>query len=57
MELCDSEKVFVDPKTGHLTPFPHTAQSPPSLYLTLVVPAYKEEKRCEHTHTQISTEH
>lgn len=45
LQLAKSERVFEDPSTGHLTPFPSTIGSPPTLYLSLVVPAYKEETR------------
>lgn len=45
LQLAKSEQVFVDPHTGGSTPFPRTAHSPPSLYLSLVVPAYKEQNR------------
>lgn len=47
LQLAKSEQVFVDPHTGGSTPFPRTAHSPPSLYLSLVVPAYKEQNRCK----------
>ena len=47
LKLAKSEQVFVDPKTGGSAPFPRAAVSPPSLYLSLVVPAYKEQDRCE----------
>lgn len=47
LQLSESEKVFVNPKTGQCAPFPRTALSRPTLYLSLIVPAYKEEKRCK----------
>lgn len=47
LELSRSESMFVDPSTGDRTPFPRTALAPPTLYLSLVVPAYKEQERCE----------
>ncbi len=47
LELSPSERVFVDPMTGGSIPFPRASSSPPSLYISLVVPAYKEEKRCK----------
>lgn len=44
--MAESEKVFFDPNTGTKTPFPQTASTAPSLYMSLVVPAYKEQDRC-----------
>ncbi|CAI8057841.1 Dolichyl-phosphate beta-glucosyltransferase [Geodia barretti] len=39
-----SEKNFKDPKTGESAPFPSVTDRP-SLYLSLIVPAYKEQDR------------
>ena len=41
-----SEKQFLDPAMGKSSSFPDIG-SPPELYLSLVMPAYKEEDRCE----------
>jgi len=46
LELAKSEQVFLDPLTGSSLPFPRTVGSPPTLYMSLVVPAYKEQDRC-----------
>lgn len=43
--FSQSETGFLDPETNDRTPFPRTALSPPTLYMSLVVPAYKEESR------------
>jgi hypothetical protein len=47
VQLAKSEQEFLDPRTGSSTRFPCTHLTPPSLYLSLVVPAYKEEERCK----------
>lgn len=41
-----SEKVFLDPQTQKTHPFP-SIDDLPSVYMTLVVPAYKEQDRCK----------
>ena len=48
LRRAESEKTFLDPKDGKRKPFPSITDAP-SVYLSLVVPAYKEEKRCEFT--------
>ena len=47
LERADSEKVFMDPGTMEKHPFP-SITSEPSIGITLVVPAYNEQKRCKH---------
>lgn len=44
---AESEKVYTDPKTGKKHPFPSTLDPQPSVYMTLVVPAYNEQERSE----------
>ena len=48
LERADSEKVFVDPGTMEKHSFP-SITSEPSIGITLVVPAYNEQKRCKCT--------
>lgn len=40
------EKEFHDPKTERSCPFPHLTD-PPSVYLSVIVPSYKEGERRE----------
>lgn len=47
LRRSQSEQTFLDPKDGKRKPFPKISD-PPSLYLSLVVPAYKEQNRCEY---------
>ena len=49
LRRTQSELNFLDPKDGKRKPFPKISD-PPSLYLSLVVPAYKEQSRreCQH---------
>jgi dolichyl-phosphate beta-glucosyltransferase len=44
LSRADSEKSFTDPSSNSTKPFPSIGDAP-SLYLSLVIPAYKEEKR------------
>lgn len=43
----DSEKYFEDPETGIKCPFP-TLSDTPSVTLSVIVPAFNEEDRCEY---------
>ena len=47
LQLEETEKVFLDPETNECHPFPDISMSP-SLYMSLVVPAYKEQDRRKH---------
>lgn len=42
----ESEQTFLDPSTGKKHVFP-SVDDPPTIYMTLVAPAYKEEERCK----------
>ena len=42
----ESEQSFLDPSTGEKHAFP-SVDDPPTIYMTLVAPAYKEEARCK----------
>ena len=44
LSRAESEKTYRNPATSKEEPFP-SITDPPSLYLSLVVPAYKEENR------------
>ena len=46
LKRADSEKVYLVPGSGETRPFP-SIDDPPSVYMTLVVPAYKEQDRCK----------
>ena len=49
LSRAESEKSFTDPQQKERKKFPFPSISDtPSLYLTLVVPAYKEQDRCEY---------
>lgn len=50
-----SEKCFEDPTSGEMQPFP-SITDPPSIHLSLVVPAYKEQDRCACACSSASTE-
>ena len=50
LERADSEKVYSDPDTGEKRPFPSVTDPLPSVYITLVVPAYNEQDRSELTY-------
>lgn len=41
----DEEKFFTDPVTGKKEPFPRI-EDEPTVELSVIVPAYDEEKRC-----------
>ena len=56
LKRAESECVYLDPKDGKKKPFPAVTDSP-SLYLSLVVPAYKEEKRRECVYSQVGPLH
>ena len=47
LSRADPEKVYLDPKSNTKAEFPSTVESDPSLYISLVVPAYNEEERCK----------
>ena len=47
LSRADLEKVFTDPETNTKLAFPSTVDSDPSVYISLVVPAYNEEERCK----------
>ena len=49
-----SEKVFTDPKTEESHPFP-SIDDKPSVHMSLVVPAYKEQDRRKHENVVIRT--
>ncbi len=42
---CESENYFLDPKTNEKLLFPSLLTDEPSLYLSVIVPAFNEEKR------------
>lgn len=42
----DEEKIFIDPVTGQKEKFP-TIEDEPTVDLSVIVPAYDEEKRCK----------
>ena len=44
LKLSQKERYFVDPSSGEKSPFP-TIDEEPTLNLSVVVPAYKEESR------------
>ena len=44
LSRADSEKTYRNPSTSKVEPFPSITQSP-TVKLSLVVPAYKEETR------------
>ena len=48
LQRAESEKSFMDPETEKRHPFP-SITSQPSVYMTLVVPAYNEQNRCKHS--------
>lgn len=48
LQRAESEKSFMDPGTEKRHPFP-SITSPPSVDMTLVVPAYNEQNRCKHS--------
>ena len=50
LSRADSEKLFTDPKSNTKLEFPSTADSDPSIYISLVVPAYNEQDRRKQTH-------
>jgi len=45
MSQTDNEKYFLDPITNKKEKFP-SILSAPSVYLSVIVPSYFEEKRC-----------
>ena len=56
LRRTQSEQTFLDPKDGKRKPFPKISD-PPSLYLSLVVPAYKEQNRRECHHMLFCSVH
>ena len=52
LSRADSEKFFTDPESNTKLEFPSTANSDPSIYISLVVPAYNEEERCKSMRSQ-----
>ena len=42
----DSEKVYLNPEKGEKLEFP-SIHDPPSVDLSVIVPAYNEEERCK----------
>ncbi len=47
LQRSKSESVYRDPVSNKTHLFPLTAATPPTIYLSLVAPAYKEQDRCE----------
>ncbi len=47
VQRSKSESVFRDPVSNQTHMFPLTVATSPTLYLSLVAPAYKEQDRCE----------
>lgn len=45
--IFSEEKMFIDAATREQLPFP-SLQDKPSLFLSVIIPAYNEEKRCKH---------
>lgn len=44
---CESEKYFFDPSEEKKKQFP-SLSDPPGLQLSVIVPSYNEEERCEY---------